>query len=198
MMQPASPGRTSTSCARRFLPPAERLLSGLPLLGQNSLLYRGLLKSASPDGQAPLGITQNLIFKPDKGEFQMWDHSREWVRLLLRVGLILCLCLSVGSYETAIASVHTYPEASGQVMYRSQQSLRDASGKAWQAVLFERLKLGQVECVHLRLVGFPGITELAHPKQLQITTGTGEVWMVADVGLNHPYLLMWGSMTSLM
>ena len=113
----------------------------------------------------------------------MWYHRSEWVGLLLRVGLTLCLCLIVGSYEPAMASVHTYPEASGQVMYRSQQSLRDASGKAWQAVLFKRLKLGQVECVHLRLVGFPGITELAHPRQLQITTRTGEVWTAADVGV---------------
>ncbi len=87
----------------------------------------------------------------------------------------------VDSYKPAIASVHTYPEGAGQVMYRSQQSLRDVSDQAWQTVLFKRLKLGQVDCVHLRLVGFPGIT-LAHPRQLRITAGTGEVWTAADVG----------------
>ncbi len=66
-------------------------------------------------------------------------------------------------------------------MYRSQQSLRDASGKAWQAILFKRLKSGQVDCVHLRLVGFPGLTEVAHPKQLRITTRNGEVKLAKDV-----------------
>lgn len=111
----------------------------------------------------------------------MGYQIRQWVSGLLLGGLILCIYLMVGNSQPAIASVHTYPEASGQVMYRSLQSLRDRSDNAWQAVLFKRLKLGQLDCLHLRLVGFPGFTELAHPKPLQITTGTGQVWTAADV-----------------
>ena len=103
--------------------------------------------------------------------------------LLLLVGITLCLLLMTGNSAPAFASIHRYPESPTQVMYRSQQSLRDASDKAWQAVLFKRLKLGQVDCVHLRLVGFPGLVELAHPRQLRMTTGTGEVWTAADVGV---------------
>lgn len=110
-------------------------------------------------------------------------HIRTWVSGLLPVlGIMLCLLLMLGNSAPAFASIHKYPESPTQVMYRSQQSLRDISDKAWQAVLFKRLKLDQVDCVHLRLVGFPGITEVAHPRQLQITTGTGEAWMAADVG----------------
>lgn len=105
--------------------------------------------------------------------------GQQMSRLLLVVGLMLCLF--GGTQSPAIASIHTYPEPPTQVMYRSQQSLRDASNRAWQAVLFKRLKSGQVDCMHLRLVGFPGLAELAHPRQLRITTGTGEVGAAADV-----------------
>lgn len=111
----------------------------------------------------------------------MGNQIRKWGLGLLLGGLILCLYLMVDNSKPAMASVHTYPEAPGQVMYRSLQSLRDASDNAWQAILFKRIKLGQVESLHLRLVGFPGVTELAHPNPLQITGGTGEAWTAVDV-----------------
>jgi len=86
-----------------------------------------------------------------------------------------------GSAEPALASIHKYPESPTQVMYRSQQSLRDAKDRAWQVVLYKRLKLGQVNSLHLRLVGFPGLVQLAHPGELRVTAGTGEVWTADDV-----------------
>ena len=100
-------------------------------------------------------------------------------RLIVR--LLLCCLLTLSNSAPAIASIHKYPESNTQVMYRSQQSLRDTSGKAWQAILFKRLKSGQIDCVHLRLVGFPGLTEVAHPEQLQITTRTREAKFAKDM-----------------
>nr|WP_290225075.1 hypothetical protein [Trichocoleus desertorum] len=45
---------------------------------------------------------------------------------------LFCLCLGLSFLSgEAIALVHTYPESSTQVMYRSQQSLRDAKNQAW-------------------------------------------------------------------
>lgn len=79
------------------------------------------------------------------------------------------------------ASIRTYPESPTQVMYRSQQSLRDVLDQTCLAVLFKRLKLGQLDCVHLRLVEFPNRTSLAHPAPLRITAGIGEVWTAKDV-----------------
>lgn len=95
---------------------------------------------------------------------------------------LACLCwgLVCARISPAIAAVHTYPESATQVMYRSQQSLRDAQDRAWQAVLFKRLQHGQVQTLHLRLVGFPGAIEVAHPQPLKITTGTGEVFTAPD------------------
>lgn len=112
--------------------------------------------------------------------FKIGGYIRQWLFRLLFGGLIFGLYLSV-SPELVLASVHTYPEAPGQVMYRSLQSLRDSSDNAWQAVLFKRIELGHVDSLHLRIVGFPGVTELAHPKPLRITAKTGEVWTAADV-----------------
>lgn len=82
--------------------------------------------------------------------------------------------------QPAIASVHTYPEGENQTMFRSLQTLRDESDQAWQFVLFKRVHSGQVESIHLRVVGFPGAGELEHPADLQILSPL-QTWTAADV-----------------
>ncbi len=104
---------------------------------------------------------------------------KQWHRLIAL--LALCLSLTAGNSTPAFASVHSYPESPTQVMYRSLQTLRDATDRAWQTVLYKRLKSAQLDSVRLRLVGFPGIGELAHPAPLRIATGTGKVWAAPDV-----------------
>ena len=102
--------------------------------------------------------------------------------------LCLCCCLGLASQEKAIAAVHTYPESPTQIMYRSQQSLRDDQDQAWQAVLFKRIKQGEIDSLHLRLVGFPGQAALVHPQSLQLTTSGGEVLTAPDVSEQAPSL----------
>lgn len=99
-----------------------------------------------------------------------------WV--LWAVGWMTCGMLSFS--QPAIASVHTYPESENRMMFRSLQTLRDDSDRAWQFVLFKRVHSGQVESIHLRVVGFPGAGELDHPMDLQITSPQ-QTWMAADV-----------------
>jgi hypothetical protein len=65
--------------------------------------------------------------------------------------------------------------------YHSQQSLLDASGNAWQVVLFKQITPGQPIRFNLRLVGFPGIAELTHPQPLEISTASGQVLTAPDV-----------------
>jgi hypothetical protein len=107
------------------------------------------------------------------------SRLKQWHRLIAL--LALCLSLTAGNSTPAFASVHTYPESPTQVMYRSLQTLRDATDKAWQTVLYKRLKSSQVDSVRLRLVGFPGTPELAGTAPLRIATGTGQVWTAPDV-----------------
>lgn len=98
----------------------------------------------------------------------------------MRVLALLC-CLWLMFVSPALASIHAYPETADRVMWRSLQTLRDEAGHAWQVVLFKWVNRGQVESIHLRLVGFPGAAALQHPRSLQITTGTGKVLEAADV-----------------
>ena len=103
--------------------------------------------------------------------------------------LILSLYLIIFNSHSALASIHTYPESSIQIMYRSQQSLRDISGRAWQAVLYKRITSGQLKTLRLRLVGFPGMIKFLSSQKLQITTGTGKEWYAENVLLNSSFPL---------
>mgnify|MGYP002777017746 CR=1 FL=1 len=94
----------------------------------------------------------------------------------LLVGSIFCFLLLFNNLQPALASIHKYPESAMQTMYRSQQSLRDDRDRAWQLILFKRLKFGQLDSVHLRLVGFPGKTEVARAQPLKIAARTKDVW----------------------
>ncbi|MGK7922621.1 MAG: DUF3122 domain-containing protein [Trichodesmium sp.] len=101
--------------------------------------------------------------------------------------LILSLYLIIFNSESALASIHTYPESSRQIMYRSQQSLRDISDRAWQAILYKRIESGQLKTLRLRLVGFPEMIKLVRPQELKITTGTGKLWDVEDVLIDSSF-----------
>jgi len=98
----------------------------------------------------------------------------------LLIGFVLGLLL-LCSPQSAVASIHMYPESATQDMYRSQQSLRDDRDRAWQLILFKRMNLGQLNSVHLRLVGFPGKTEVVRTQPLKITARTQEVWTASNL-----------------
>ncbi|MBD0333939.1 MAG: DUF3122 domain-containing protein [Cyanobacteria bacterium Co-bin13] len=93
----------------------------------------------------------------------------------LLVGLLLGL-MWLGWAAPVGAATHTYHERPGQTTYRSQQSLRDRTDRAWQATLFKRYVGGNLQGIYLRLVGFPGVIQVAAQQSLQINTGTGLVW----------------------
>ena len=101
----------------------------------------------------------------------------------------LCLYLIVANSPIAFASIHKYPEGADRVMFRSVQSLRDTDDKAWQVVLYKRVKSGVVNSFNLRLVGFPG-TELQHPFPLKVAAGNQEIgkgndiWSESDLPIN--------------
>ncbi|MEG5027509.1 DUF3122 domain-containing protein [Microcoleus sp. AT8-B1] len=94
--------------------------------------------------------------------------------------IILCLYLILAVSPPALASIHKYPETAETVMFRSVQSLRDTDDKAWQVVLYKRVKSGVVKSLNLRLVGFPG-TELQHPVSLKVAAGKREIGNANDI-----------------
>ncbi|MEG4285046.1 DUF3122 domain-containing protein [Microcoleus sp. A006_D1] len=100
-------------------------------------------------------------------------------KILAVVVLGFFLTLSAG-IAPAFASIHKYPETADRVMFRSVQSLRDTDDKAWQVVLYKRVKSGVVNSLNLRLVGFPG-TQLQHPVPLQVAAGSREIGKAKDI-----------------
>ncbi|NJK75457.1 MAG: DUF3122 domain-containing protein [Richelia sp. CSU_2_1] len=105
--------------------------------------------------------------------------KKDFWRKLVTI-ITLCLCLTIAPSPPALASIHKYPETGDRVMFRSVQSLRDNDGKAWQVVLYKRVKLGLVNSVNLRLIGFPGI-ELIHPADLTVIAGKTEIGKADDI-----------------
>jgi len=101
-----------------------------------------------------------------------------WRKTLTAISLCLYLTLAVSA--PAFASIHEYPETGDRTMFRSVQSLRDTDDKAWQVVLYKRVRSGIVYSFNLRLVGFPGI-QLDHPVALKVVAGSLEVVLAKDI-----------------
>ncbi|WP_333352847.1 DUF3122 domain-containing protein [Microcoleus sp. B3-A4] len=101
-----------------------------------------------------------------------------WRRSFIIISLCLYIILAVN--PPVFASIHKYPETAETVMFRSVQSLRDTDDKAWQVVLYKRVKSGVVKSLNLRLVGFPG-TELQHPVPLKVAAGKREIGKANDI-----------------
>lgn len=101
----------------------------------------------------------------------------------------LCLYLILAVNPPALASIHKYPETGDRVMFRSVQSLRDNQDKAWQVVLYKRVRSGRGDSLNLRLVGFPG-TQLDHPVALKVVAGNlelalaNDIWRKSDLPVN--------------
>jgi hypothetical protein len=67
------------------------------------------------------------------------------------------------------------------MQYQSQHSLRDPAGYAWQLVLFKQFPPDRSPELILRLVGFPGIVEFAHPEPLKFITNNGKLLTATDL-----------------
>ncbi|TVQ43645.1 MAG: DUF3122 domain-containing protein [Gloeocapsa sp. DLM2.Bin57] len=105
-----------------------------------------------------------------------------FLAFLLSVMIFLGINLSYA--QPAEALLRQIEETPGQVLSQSRNSLKDSTGNAWQVVLFKRVKTGETETLHLRLVGFPDKTSFLHPQDLNITTSTGEVLTAKDILAN--------------
>ncbi|QIZ71446.1 DUF3122 domain-containing protein [Oxynema aestuarii] len=107
----------------------------------------------------------------------MWCRIRRILSVLLLVGsVLLAIAWGLGYLGTppAAAAIRQTEEAPGQMLYQSRHSLRDRAGHSWQVVLFKRVKSGAVDEVTLRLVGFPGLSAIAHPQPLEIELPGGK------------------------
>ncbi|WP_323224287.1 DUF3122 domain-containing protein [Spirulina sp. 06S082] len=118
----------------------------------------------------------------------VWEHyfQQKIMRQFFQRSLILSLLfglliLSWGAIASnATAAVYQMEEAPGQMLYQSRHTLRDEIDEPWQVVLFKREKDNGENSIHLRLVGFPDLTNFAHPQPLKVFTSTGKVLLAED------------------
>ncbi|WP_017713855.1 DUF3122 domain-containing protein [Prochlorothrix hollandica] len=106
------------------------------------------------------------------------SQSRFWLWL---GALALMLTTALGAPPPAQASIQAYPEGDRQILYRSQQSIRDDRDQAWQAVFFKRMTETETTALHLRLVGFPGMGYPARARSLRVVTGPEQEWEFPNV-----------------
>ncbi|MGA9382499.1 MAG: DUF3122 domain-containing protein [Phormidium sp.] len=104
-------------------------------------------------------------------------------RFILLCGLVLLLFCIPANFicSPAIAVLREYQAAPGVMQYQSRHSLQDPAGYAWQLVLFKQFIPDRSPQFLLRLVGFPGVVEVAHPQPLEITTNSGKLLTATDL-----------------
>jgi len=109
--------------------------------------------------------------------------TKHVLRLFLCNLTLLLLLLSSGVFftDSAFALLRQHHDAPEVLRYHSQVSIKDDFGYTWQVVLFKLFPPGKPVEFNLRLVGFPGVFELAHPQPLEIVTALGKLLSASDV-----------------
>jgi hypothetical protein len=97
------------------------------------------------------------------------------------LAVLLCVLLIIRGPLPAFAVVTQIEEYPGQMLYQSRQTLRDQTGKSWQAIAFKRIHPEGSASVSLRLVGFPGAVKLDHTQPLTLSTSMGQTLTAKDI-----------------
>jgi hypothetical protein len=99
-------------------------------------------------------------------------------------GLLLGLLFWLGGgglVLPASAVILQQTEAPGQILYQSRQTLKDRTAQGWQAIAFKRIRPEGESVLTLRLVGFPGVTDVQHPQPLELVTSLGQRYEAPDI-----------------
>jgi Protein of unknown function (DUF3122) len=91
--------------------------------------------------------------------------------LLLSILIIVLTLTSSITCLPAAAEIRQFYESPGQLLYKSQWTLKDQTGKSWQAIAFQ-VRPADVSqpgfTVQLRLVGFPNSVVLNSAQPLRL------------------------------
>lgn len=82
--------------------------------------------------------------------------------------------------KIAMSNIRELKEGSGQMVYQSQQSLKDQHGNNWQAIAFKRIRNDGKSSFFLRLVGFPKVAEIDRSQPLTLTDSLGKILTATD------------------
>ncbi len=104
-------------------------------------------------------------------------------QLFWRCALVLLIVLTFSGWgvESAQALLRQHHDSPGVLRYHSQVSIKDQQDYAWQVLLFKQNYNSPVKELRLRVVGFPGVVEIAHPQPLEIETASGKLLSASDI-----------------
>jgi len=108
--------------------------------------------------------------------YKFHQYFWRWALIVL-LGLTFC-GLGVEQAQALLRQHHDSPDV---LRYHSQVSIKDKFGYTWQVLLFKQNYENPVKELRLRLGGFPGVVELAHPQPLEIETATKKLLLASDV-----------------
>jgi len=102
------------------------------------------------------------------------------------LGLLAGALMSNLAIAPAQAATRQLEEGPGPTIYQSEvyqsrQTLKDQQGNRWQAIAFKRTHPDRTATMYLRLVGFPGTTNLDHSRPLTLIDSMGKTFTAADV-----------------
>lgn len=102
-------------------------------------------------------------------------------RVLFLIFLIATLILGQGIYPPKVfALLREHHQSPGVLRYHAQHSIKDKQNRAWQVILFPEDRNPPTKEYYLRLVGFPGVVEVAHPQPLELITSQGNILIAPD------------------
>jgi hypothetical protein len=101
-------------------------------------------------------------------------------------GILILMMTTNLAIAPAQAATRQLEEATGETIYQSEvyqsrQTLKDEQGNSWQAIAFKRTLPDSADSIYLRLIGFPGTTNLDHSQPLTLIDSMGKTFTAADV-----------------
>ncbi|PZD70921.1 hypothetical protein C1752_08696 [Acaryochloris thomasi RCC1774] len=111
---------------------------------------------------------------------------RNWTRtgafwFLLTSALALLLVLSIGTLTPAVAAVTLTRESQGQMLYQSQQTLRDQQGYSWEVVVSKHTGFASPPTISLQLAGPTDRVSVDHEQPLTLIPSHGNTLEAVSV-----------------
>jgi type II secretory pathway pseudopilin PulG len=109
-----------------------------------------------------------------------------FIRATFILGILAGALMINLAIAPAQAATRQLEEATGETIYQSEvyqsrQTLKDEQGNSWQAIAFKRTLPDSADSIYLRLIGFPGTTNLDHSQPLTLIDSMGKTFTAADV-----------------
>jgi hypothetical protein len=124
-----------------------------------------------------------MVFTIQLNKSIMSHLKRKFAPYFWRCALVILITLTVSTWgmPSAQALLRQHHDSPGVLRYHSQVSLKDQQGYTWQVLLFKQNYENPVKNLRLRVVGFPGVVEIAHPQPLEMEGASGKLLTASDV-----------------